>query len=717
MTWARLLYGLMATASPSFRQAQVISWLGTEVPYNIVGSSACPCINPWGATGDHGEGCRPATVGGRDGGATPVCLPADYGAGQCKRWDDDTDPRCVDASGSALPTAPDWCAQFWCFVDASQCDRPNHPSTVQWEEDNVLNRTNELTYSYETCGNVDSYDFKERDYSRLRGRDIRVAFPGDSRFSYALKTLDDGSKDGSYVQFMQNIAEEVGFTLTVQDITEMSVHRFPSSFTACTHDVALNEVDLCIGNFIVSAERLSLAPFSPTIYTDEVRLVVLPADDTGLDYWAMLATPFAPFTSTAWWIIAALALFSSAALLVIEVEDIDPDDDRFLNLVTNKFGIRNDSHPFLWALDRTFSSVAKCCYHGVLSFTSGSLVQKSDSLPGRIVYAGFAAFGLIILTAYTASSAATLVANNKPTIQSIDDVIAMGPSAAVCVGWADMGRLSRKFPSVTFKRSFYSAFEGLANGECVAATTTADEWDLEIKADPSRCKWKVVGGTLDSTDYAMPINDELQLSLSSVIHRHLKLGKYDELAKQYREQVIGTTDCAGGSAAIEAQEFAGRRPGQLNHEELFAPFATTFICTTLGLVLHLTCGRANAHEPSASLSDRQLKQQLQELSPSRLRARLTEVDEEELAAAMAAVPDTTLLVELAFKMECSAGLKAAMALQGMSIPELLIHADNQGISQSQVDQCLDDKDRPRQMLTELILGNQADVNNPVREAD
>ena len=48
-----------------------------------------------------------------------------------------------------------------------------------------------------------------------------------------------------------------------------------------------------------------------------------------------------------------------------------------------------------------------------------------------MIYAGFTGFGLIILTAYTASSAAALVADvSGGAINSLDDVIAIGASAS-----------------------------------------------------------------------------------------------------------------------------------------------------------------------------------------------------------------------------------------------------------------------------------------------
>eukprot|EP01043_Picozoa_sp_COSAG02_P063185 COSAG02_NODE_8891_length_2406_cov_2.353273_4_plen_78_part_01 len=61
-------------------------------------------------------------------------------------------------------------------------------------------------------------------------------------------------------------------------------------------------------------------------------------------------------------------------------------------------------------------------------------VQDAENFPMRVISAGFAAFILIILTAYTASSAAALVADARSgSINSLDDVLAMGAAAKVCI--------------------------------------------------------------------------------------------------------------------------------------------------------------------------------------------------------------------------------------------------------------------------------------------
>jgi hypothetical protein len=39
-------------------------------------------------------------------------------------------------------------------------------------------------------------------------------------------------------------------------VSEASKSRFSSSYTACVHEVALGETDICIGNFWMTPQRL-----------------------------------------------------------------------------------------------------------------------------------------------------------------------------------------------------------------------------------------------------------------------------------------------------------------------------------------------------------------------------------------------------------------------------------------------------------------------------
>ena len=87
---------------------------------DIAASTRCACIDPWA-----GKAPTSADVAacGNGGGRVVVdghCVPLDYGAGTCKAWDKGLGMEC-----SRRTLAPDSCTNAWCFVNASECERPH----------------------------------------------------------------------------------------------------------------------------------------------------------------------------------------------------------------------------------------------------------------------------------------------------------------------------------------------------------------------------------------------------------------------------------------------------------------------------------------------------------------------------------------------------------------------------------------------------------------
>eukprot|EP01052_Picozoa_sp_SAG31_P008336 SAG31_NODE_419_length_15872_cov_21.857985_5_plen_279_part_00 len=233
------------------------------------GSPACPCIDPWVDIGVSTLQCRNVTYMGRH-----ECIPLNYGASSCHAWDDNLGPCAEDAGAdisSRIAAGLGFCASAWCYVDAAHCERHPKRSTMSLN-DGVADPG--LSYSYETCGNLDDYSpSKQRE--ALLGRRLRVSYPGDSGSGYTLKTVGAGrgwhGKDGSMVAFMHAIAADVGFSLEYHEVSNSSKIQVRerlgsgSSFTRCVHEVAINETDLCIGNFWMTNERLLMTTFSGSV--------------------------------------------------------------------------------------------------------------------------------------------------------------------------------------------------------------------------------------------------------------------------------------------------------------------------------------------------------------------------------------------------------------------------------------------------------------------
>lgn len=155
------------------------------------GHPSCPCIDPW-AHGLKLNGNAPqAVVAGceikrSDSGA---CFPMSYGSTGCDSHSATADAECMVTTSEA----PTWCSSRWCYVDATNCFRPSQSSIyfadARLPASILTNWTgsNQLTFSYETCDNLDQYSsssegaiFFLRNFIASRpGGKLRVSFPND----------------------------------------------------------------------------------------------------------------------------------------------------------------------------------------------------------------------------------------------------------------------------------------------------------------------------------------------------------------------------------------------------------------------------------------------------------------------------------------------------------------------------------------------------------
>ena len=265
-------------------------------------------------------------------------MPPNYGALRCNTWDEGLPPSCGDDGGVAVLEPEPWCAASFCYVDPASCDRPSDRSAYTWADPASHAPLGELHYSYETCGNLNSYA-ESRHYEQLSGMHLRVAFPGDSGAGYTLYTIqhgvDEGKKDGSVWGFMAGVLKEGNVSWTPQEISNASRSRFNSSYSACVHDVALGELDLCIGPFWMTPERLLMAPYTTPLFDDHFQLIVRRTeedyDGSGVLYvFKQLADnlhmPFRPFTPIAWAFILSTTAFMSTVMARIQQMPATRDD-------------------------------------------------------------------------------------------------------------------------------------------------------------------------------------------------------------------------------------------------------------------------------------------------------------------------------------------------------------------------------------------------------
>ena len=250
------------------------------------GNDGCGCINETSVLASlETRGCTTAnglpgvylTLGGS-------CVAYEYGSSACLQHDLIHDPICQGDPSKAV--VPAWCFQSWCYVDGNSCKKNSEEDIFK---SSYFPPQYDIYYSYTTCNSTD-YFWQQHigasitNASVAGGVNISAAVPGLYN-PVLLKELPDGTvvwhkiDDGDayyfddsipyggiyidYVNSLVNISngdiENMSFTHT----SRASLKRYPAStFTAAVRDVENGLVDMAVGPFWITGQRLRMTTFS-----------------------------------------------------------------------------------------------------------------------------------------------------------------------------------------------------------------------------------------------------------------------------------------------------------------------------------------------------------------------------------------------------------------------------------------------------------------------
>eukprot|EP00662_Eupelagonemidae_sp_cell21_P034430 gene34430-10026_t len=339
-----------------------------------------------------------------DCGACGTCgtAPRDYGAALCKAWD-------VGRRQCARRGAPQWCAASFCYVDPAHCTRPHSVSEM----------LPGLHYSYETCGNLNTYDDNRFASVAVDGAPVRIGLPTapSSKPGWFYYDSTIGAWDGVYVRFMDRVLRDVLNVSRAQMVkanaTAHSRALFTSSFTACVHDVAIGEADLCVAPFMDTTQRRLMSQMSAPIDTDDIVLII-PTDGGVGAAWAKV---FQAFTPSLWFSVIGVLAAAAALVSLFERDNSAVFPDRRLRHV-----------------------LPTSAYLSVISLMSASVAHRPRTLPGHVTAVGLGFFILVVITGYTAQTVSFLLVQNTDVgATDIDDACDGGAGPLLLLRMAQAG--------------------------------------------------------------------------------------------------------------------------------------------------------------------------------------------------------------------------------------------------------------------------------------
>ncbi len=248
------------------------------------GSEGCNCVDQTSVLASIENGvCTTATgepgVYLKFGG----CVPYSYGSNACLQHDQLHDPICQEDLSTT--TVPPYCFLSWCYVDAASC-RKNSEDVIFKSE--YFPAQYDIFYSYSTCNSTDYFwqqhleSFANK-VSVIGGSNISAIIP-EYQYPVLNKQLPDGTVlnhqyergdeyfddsipfGGIYIDYINSIValsngdiQNVTFTHT----SKASLKQYPaSSFTAAVQDVGHGLMDMAVGPFWITGQRLKMTTFT-----------------------------------------------------------------------------------------------------------------------------------------------------------------------------------------------------------------------------------------------------------------------------------------------------------------------------------------------------------------------------------------------------------------------------------------------------------------------
>jgi hypothetical protein len=343
--------------------------------------------------------------------------------------------------------------------------------------------------------------------------------------------------------------------------TEHSRALFSSSYTACVHDVAVGNIDICVADLWQTPERMLLCHFTPAVKHDYMYLVVEKKveEDT---FFNTLAKPFKPLSPNAWAAVIAYVFGMSIILWLMKMWSLRGHSNPASDGKRFKF--------FSWWSLRELFATMFDMWH---SFLQGGSHSDVDFVAGKFFQLGFAFFVLVLLASYTASLASMLVVQRAAVATIPNLEAAVDQNIVICVPTAILGGVPKLYPKGRFFDAGYAedSVRFMYSRKCRAAVLSQFGIDqmhagLIQKADCEQvndgrlsaeegfcekgfgdrkrqdCDFMKVGDIVFSIPTAYPISERLAESFSWAVTHEMWSGTWDRLLK-LNEQNMPKSQC------------------------------------------------------------------------------------------------------------------------------------------------------------------------------
>jgi len=450
----------------------------------VAGKEGCPCTNEAAALSSLTErSCEVASTGEpgvlfKMGG---YCVPISYGSSKCLLHDLHNDPACFVDGDDIIPP---YCFRPFCYVDADVCARESNERVYRSDYFNIDSGV-DVFYSYSTCNStcddwLGAVDGKVEPVNlgqiTIKANIPRYVLPmmykRDPISNEILNVMGSEYYDNSvpYEGVYPSFAEKImkfsqgdikNITYTHRSKVSSDLHP-TSSFTAAVQDIQDGLVDMSVGPFWITGERLLMSAFTVPIVYDKVFLVIpKPGADEG--FMKQVSKVLQPFTYKLWGLVISI-IAVSGLLSVWFADRPKARADHWPRLRRKKMRRKKRAYMRL-AVDSILEM-------GTFFCSAGVGLDPGSNLSNKLLMFGFGFFILITVSSYVANLAAFLTRKTlEGSVTSIDGAIARGWK--ICAHPVFVKDLELAWPNGKFVFSeagteFYGVLDDYINGKCKA---------------------------------------------------------------------------------------------------------------------------------------------------------------------------------------------------------------------------------------------------------
>ena len=303
----------------------------------------------------------------------------------------------------------------------------------------------DLFYSYTTCDpSFDDWTRVEQKHT-LGGVTILATVPGAYFPPYTYKRdfngeilTDAGDEyyddsvpfEGVLIDYLSRLQKLSGgdFNITYVHGSRASKLVHPTSaYTAAVQDIEDGLIDLSVGPFWITGERLQMTPFTVPLFQSRTVLVIpKPGADNSLG--AQISKVLEPFTLGAWALILGIIIVASLFSVWFS------DRSRLAQKYSRRRNYRNAApQPSQKQNKGILARLTLDAFleKGIFFCSAGIEQDIRASLPYKILMFGFGFFILIVCAAYVANLAAFLTRQYPEYVGTMDEAVAKGMS--ICV--------------------------------------------------------------------------------------------------------------------------------------------------------------------------------------------------------------------------------------------------------------------------------------------